>query len=101
MATATAQSEPWWDMFLPFDPASAGRSLAGLNGGISDWLAGVGGDIASGLETAFVAFFGDLWDVISGPVYVLIGVVILMFTLGFAFRNQIIQIGTIAAMAAA
>jgi hypothetical protein len=83
----------WWETGL--------KDVLNIPGDLTDaatsWFSGIGGDIASGLEAAAVSFFGDLWNVISGPLYVIIGAIILVLTLGFAFKNQIIQIGSIAA----
>ena len=39
----------WWDSWF---------------NGVSNWLGGLGGDIASGIETGIVAILKDLWGVI-------------------------------------
>jgi hypothetical protein len=87
------------------NPAQAGKdaatAAAKAQTGLAGWLASVAGDIASGLEGAMVAVFGDLWDVIVGPVEVIAGAIIIVIVLGWAMKNQIIQLGGIALRAAA
>lgn len=58
----------------------------------STWLASIGGGIASGIESGFVNFFKDLWDVIIGPVEVILGVIILFMTLTLYFKNDVMAL---------
>ena len=94
-------STPWWEMFLPFSTSEAASAVDSFQGGIGQWLTNLGGELASGIEGAVVAVLGDVWDVIAGPIEVIIGLVIAFIVLGWAFKNQLIQLGSIAAMAAA
>lgn len=72
---------------------------AGLNGSLgislnpSTWLSGIGGAMASALEGGFVALLQDIWHVLAGPVYIIIGAVIALFTLGVYFRRPIMGFG--------
>lgn len=86
-------SYPWYDWFTGTNEL---RVWSGASGAANKFFSSAGGAIASGLESGFVALFGDLWNVVAGPLYILIGGLIIMFTLMFAFRNQIIQLGGIA-----
>jgi hypothetical protein len=82
----------WWE--------DASKDVIDLPGDVADaagsWLSGIGGDIGSGIEAGAVAIFGDLWDVIEGPLLTLLGVVIIVITLSWAFKNQIIHFGAAA-----
>ena len=55
----------------------------------SSWLSSLGGDLASGLEAGFVGFFKDMWKVVAGPVYIALGLFILLFTLAHYYQNDI------------
>jgi hypothetical protein len=72
-----------------------------ITGAATDWLSGAAGSLASGLEGAMVAVIGDLWEVIEGPLLVLLGIGIFIVVIAWVFKNQIIQLGGIAATAAA
>jgi hypothetical protein len=82
----------WWEdgvtdvLDLPGDLADEAGS----------WLSGIGGEIGSGIEAGAVAIFGDLWDVVEGPLLVLLGAVIIIITLTWALKNQVIAIGAAA-----
>jgi hypothetical protein len=101
-------STPWWDVNSWFGPdltnnaAEVGAAVAtGPAQLAASWLTSTAGDMASGLEGAMVAILGDLWGVIAGPLEVLVGVVIIIIVLGWALKNQIIQLGGLALKAAA
>lgn len=92
----------WWEDLLSGNIVGLATDVGeGTASAIGDWLGGIGGSIASGIESGMVAIFGDIWDVIVGPVYVIIGVIIVVVTLGYAFKNQLIQLGGLALAAAA
>lgn len=94
----------WFGSILSGNAADAGsqtaQGIAAAQGALSNWITGLGGDIASGFEGAFVAFFGDLWDVIVGPVEVLVGALIMIWVIAWAMKNQLIQFVQVAAMVA-
>lgn len=75
--------------------------VPGLNLNPFNWLTGIGGSIASGLEQGFVSFLTDLWDVIVGPLEVIVGVVIAMFVLAIYFKDDIMAAAHLIGMAAA
>lgn len=81
----------------------SGTSNVKASGGADislNWLTSLGGMIASGLEQGFVSLLGDLWNVIVGPLEVAIGVVIIVFTFIFFFKDDLISLGaTIAPIA--
>lgn len=68
------------------------------------WLGSLGGMIGSGIESGFITAIKDLWDVVIGPLEVLIGGIIIVVTLMMYFRHDIINlassVGSMAAMAA-
>lgn len=66
----------------------------------SSWLAGLGGDLASGIEAGFVAFFRDWWTVISGPLEVIAGLLVMGFVLVTYFKNDIASTALLAGMLA-
>lgn len=59
---------------------------------VSGWLGSLGGMIGSGIESGFVSFFKDLWDVIVGPLEILLGVLIGMWVLVIYFKNDIMSV---------
>lgn len=79
--------------------ADVGGALANLNP--FSWLGSLGGMIGSGLEAGFINAIKDLWDVIIGPVEVLVGTLIVLWVLTVYFARDIMNIAGIAAMAAA
>jgi hypothetical protein len=78
---------------------------AQVGGGLSDlnpmnWLASIGGGIASGIESGFVNFFKDVWNVIVGPLEVLAGILIGVAVLVIYFKNDIMALASLVGMAA-
>ena len=67
----------------------------------ANWLSGLGGMIGSGIESGFVNFFKDLWNVIVGPVEVVVGILIALFVLAIYFKDDLTAVAGIAKMAAA
>lgn len=53
------------------------------------WLGSLGGMIGSGIESGFVSFFKDLWNVVVGPLEILLGVLIAMWVLVIYFKDDI------------
>ena len=62
----------------------------------SSWLTGLGGLIASGLESGFVAFLNDLWGGIIGYVEIAAGGLLALIVLIFIFRNQLASLAPLA-----
>lgn len=48
---------------------------------VKNWIGGLGGDIASGIEAGYVAIFKDLWNVILPFAEILIGALIAMWAI--------------------
>lgn len=83
----------WWDAFW----AAVTGSVNGPNvvpaptpGSITNWISGLGGEIASGLESAFVAGVRDLWDVVIGPFEVVLGLAIFLVGVFLMFNNDLV-----------
>jgi hypothetical protein len=79
---------------------SAAEAVGNIPQDASSWLTSTAGSVASGMEGAAVALLGDVWDVLSGPVFVIIGAVIAVIALGWAFKNEIIGLAAFALAAA-
>lgn len=77
-------------MIFPFDVIqwlfNAGSSATS---GIGNWLKGLGGSIASGFETGFVAILKDIWMVARPFLFILIGAIIVAVGTGWFFTGQI------------
>jgi len=58
-------------------------------GGIGGWLSGIGGSIASGMESGFVAFFKDIWESVRPFVYIGLGVIIMVAAATWLFKGSI------------
>jgi len=65
------------------------------------WLQSAGADIGSGIESGFVTFFKDLWNVIVGPIEVLGGLAIVIVVFLIYFKDDIMQAAMMAGVAAA
>lgn len=89
----------WWDVLNPVWDI---QQLVNDGGNaVSTWLGDWGGKIGSGIESGFVFLLGDLWDVAIGPIEVFIGVVIIIVTLFWAFKDDIGQaVNMVASLAA-
>lgn len=73
-------------------------AASGLPQSIQDWFGSLGGELASGLEAGFVAFFKDIWDVIIGPLEVIVGFIFILFAIGVMFHDDLMQLGAMAGM---
>jgi len=67
-----------------------------VSNSITSWFSTEAGNIASGVEGAMVAILGDVWDVIVGPLEILVGGIIIFLVLGWAFKNQVISLAMLA-----
>lgn len=89
---AQQSSTEWWNPLSWF---------SGLGNAASNWLGGIGGGIASGLEGGFVAFFKDMWAVILPFIEIAIGALVIMWAVGIYFAKEGIQLASFVAKAAA
>ena len=69
------------------------QGITGLPGAVQSWFSGIGGQLASALEAGFIAGIKDLFDVIIGPLEIVVGAVIFLFALTFAFKDDLFQAG--------
>jgi hypothetical protein len=90
---------PWYDWFNPVYDFTTLFGSAGQV--VGDWLSSTAGYIASGLEAGMVALLGDVFDVVVGPLEVIVGLLIIIVTLSWMSRNGIGQIGQLAFQVAA
>jgi hypothetical protein len=67
------------------------QGVTGLPSAVQSWFASVGGQIASGLEAAGIAALKDVFDVIIGPLEIIVGAVLILFALTFAFKDDLFQ----------
>lgn len=80
--------------------STAGLSLVtDLPDAAKSWLSSAGGEIGSGIEGGFIALIRDLWNVIVGPVEIFVGVVLIVFAVALAFKNDLLQAGRMFGMA--
>ena len=75
-------ADKWWDPFTWFTGTFRDWQQAAEN-----WFSSTAGDIASGIEGGAVAVFGDLWDVIVGPLEIVIGVIIVIILFSWMFAH--------------
>lgn len=85
-ATDTATVGNWWDQLWAGIAGATGFQpfLGFLGGGGFSWA-----DLASGLESAFVAFFKDIFDLIIGPLEILLGIVLWLIAIILIFKDDI------------
>lgn len=85
------------------DPLTYVNDILGLGGGVAgdvnSWLSSVGGSIASGLEGGVVALLRDIFNVVVGPLEIVVGVVLIVFALVLAFKNDMLQAARIFGLA--
>jgi hypothetical protein len=67
---------------------------------VSNWFGSIAGQLASAFEAGFLAVVKDLWDVVVGPLEIIVGVFFFLFGLIFAIKDDMIGIATVAAIAA-
>lgn len=71
---------------------AVGQGISNIGQGTANslgWLGSLGGMIGSGIEAGLVTFFKDLWDVIVGPVEVILGVLLALVLLIWYFRTGV------------
>jgi hypothetical protein len=74
--------------------------IANAGSTVQNWLTSMGGSIASGLEQGFVSLLTDIWDVIVGPVEVVIGVLFVLGTFILYFKDDLMSLaGSVGMMA--
>lgn len=94
----------WWnDLVAGFDtaagqPGAAFNQLATGKDPFSTWLSSTAGNIASGIEAAVTAFLTDIWDVIIGPVEIIVGVIIFLMGITLLVKDDLTGIIGLVAM---
>jgi hypothetical protein len=76
-------------------PQATNATQSAQSSALPNWLQSLGADVASGLETGFVAILKDMWKVIVGPMFIGIGVFIAMFTLSRYFQGDIAGLASV------
>lgn len=85
----------WWnDLVAGFDtatgnPGAAFQQILTGKDPFSSWLSSTAGNIASGIESAVTAFLTDIWDVVIGPVEVIVGVIIFLMGLTLLVKDDL------------
>ena len=59
------------------------------------WLTNWGGWIGSGIEAGLVSFFTDLYNVIVGPLEIVLGVIVAIWVLAFIFKDDLAALAPI------
>jgi hypothetical protein len=77
------------------------QGATALPSAVENWFAGIGGQIASGFEAGIVALFKDSWDVFIGPFEVGLGIILIVVGIVFMFKDDLMQLAPLIAMAAA
>jgi hypothetical protein len=81
------------------DKEEQGGTLPNLNP--ASWLSDIGGKLASGIEGGVITILKDIWQVIEGPLLVILGIIIAMWVLVIYFKDDIMKLAPAIAMAAA
>lgn len=85
----------WWnDLVAGFDiasnnPGAAFQQVLTGKDPFSSWLTSTAGNIASGIEAAVTAFLTDIWDVIIGPVEVIVGAIIFLMGVTLLVKDDL------------
>ena len=84
----------WWNPFYwiagPTDTVTHA-----LEEKAESWLSSTAGDIASGLEFGIDAMLGDLWQVIAGPLEIIVGVIVIVIVIGWALRGDLLAFASL------
>jgi hypothetical protein len=56
---------------------------------VTGWLSGAAGQVASAIESGFIATIKDVWDVVLGPVEVLVGAVLMLLGVAFMIKSDL------------
>lgn len=78
----------WWNPFSWFSQGAA------------DWLGGLGGDVASGIEGGFVAVLKDIAKTMIPWFEIALGIILAIFTLAVYFHEDTAKLGGMALKAA-
>lgn len=82
---------------VPAAAAAAGSSVEKtLNP--ANWLSSIGGSIASGIESGLIQILKDIFSVIVGALEIAAGVIVVVLTLGFAFKDDLLAVAQMAVM---
>jgi len=86
-ATATAGTSSTADTGIP-NPFNIFPDIFGVLDP-TKWLKSAGGAIASGIESAFIAMFKDLWKVIIGPLEMIAGIGLAIIVVIWIFKDDL------------
>jgi hypothetical protein len=103
-AAYTAQGAILWFTSQAAAQSAVSAQSSILNGNSpignpASWLTGLGGMIASGLESGFVAFITDLWSGIVGYVEIFAGAMLALACILFIFKNDLMALAPLLALA--
>jgi len=65
---------------------------------ITGWFTSTAGSIATAIESGFLSIFKDLWDVIIGPLEVIVGAILIIMAIVFLTKDDLAQVATAFAM---
>jgi hypothetical protein len=85
-----------------YHKAAQGGTLPNILGDLNPlhWLSSIGGAIASGIEGGVIQVVKDLWDIVIGPLEIILGAIIAMFVLTIYFKDDLFAAGRMIGMAA-
>lgn len=69
--------------------------LTGAPSAATNWIANLGGQLASGVEAGFLALFKDIWNVLLPPLEIMAGASIVVIALFIAFQDQVASLAPI------
>lgn len=70
-------------------------------GPLEAWSKDLGAKIGAGIESGIIGTIKDIWDVIIGPLEILVGAAILIVTFSLAFKDDLMSVAAIVARGAA
>lgn len=71
--------------------SGGGINLPNPVAAVQGWFGGLGGMIGSGIEAGFIQSVKDIWDVIIGPLEVILGFIVAAFVLVVYFKDDIVS----------
>lgn len=73
------------------DQTKIPNPISAVSNAANGWLKGLGGQLASGIEQSFVSGLTDLYDVIIGPIQIVIGVIFIVIAFVIFFKDDIMN----------
>lgn len=67
------------------------QGASGLPKAVESFFQHIGGQIAAGFEAGAISVLKDIWDVVLGPLEIIVGILFILFALFIAFRSQLFQ----------